>query len=182
MLVKDAQRDVRTIYVGGFYGQMVASALWLISAALGTWATPRTAIIELAGGGCFIFPLTQLLLRLSGRPASVRRENPLGQLGMLIAFTVPLSMLLLVPVCQFRLSLFYPALMVIVGAHYLPFAFLYGMRMFFPLAAILTGAGVVIAMYFPSPFSLGGWVSGLTLFTFAWIGRALVRAEVQRMA
>ena len=174
MLVKDAQRDVRTIYVGGFYGQMVASALWLISAALGTWATPRTAIIELAGGGCFIFPLTQLLLRLSGRPASVRRENPLGQLGMLIAFTVPLSMLLLVPVCQFRLSLFYPALMVLVGAHCLPFTFLYGMRMFLPLAAILIGGGV-IAMYFPASFSLGGWVGGVTLFAFAVIGRALVR-------
>jgi hypothetical protein len=52
MLVKDAQKEVRTVYVGGFWGQMV----WLASAALGTWVTPRSAIIELVFCGFFIFP------------------------------------------------------------------------------------------------------------------------------
>jgi hypothetical protein len=37
-------------------------------------------------------------------------------------------------------------------------------------------------MYFPAPFSLGGWVSGLTLFAFAWIGRTLVQHERQSVA
>ena len=145
MLVKDAQKEVRTVYAGGFFGQLVSSTLWLVSAALGTWVSPHAAILELVCCGFFIFPITQLLLRISGRPASVRRENPLHFLGMQIAFTLPLSMLLLVPVCEFRLSLFYPALMILLGAHYLPLTFLYGMRMFLPLAAILIGAGVVSA-------------------------------------
>jgi hypothetical protein len=174
MLVKDAQKEVRTVYIGGFAGQLVSSTLWLVSAALGTWVSPRAAIFELVCCGFFIFAITQLLLRISGRPASLRRENPLWSLGMQIAFTLPLSMLLLVPVCELRLSLFYPALMILLGAHYLPFTFLYGMRMFLPLAAILIGAGVTIGMYLPAPFSLGGWVGGLTLFVFALIGRALV--------
>jgi len=182
MLVKDAQKEVRTVYIGGFFGQLVSSTLWLVSAALGTWVTPRAAIIELVVCGCFIFLITQLLLRITGRPASVRRENPLHFLGMQIAFTLPLSMLLLVPVCEFRLSLFYPALLILLGAHYLPFTFLYGMRMFVPLAAILIGAGVVIAMHFPAPFSLGGWVGGGTLFVFAWIGRALVTPRINAKA
>ena len=174
MLVKDAQKEVRTVYAGGFFGQLVSSTLWLVSAALGTWVSPRAGIMELLLCGFFIFPITQLLLRVAGRPASLRSENPLGHLAMQIAFTLPISMLLLVPVTEFRLSLFYPALMVL-GAHYLPFTFLYGMRMFLPLAAILIGGGVVIAMYLPASFSLGGWVGGLTLFAFALIGRALVR-------
>jgi len=75
-------------------------------------------------------------------------------LGWQIAFTLPLSMLLLVPVTEFRLNLFYPALMILLGAHYLPFAFLYGMRMFIPLCAILVSSGVAIAHYFPGSFSL----------------------------
>jgi hypothetical protein len=174
MLVKDAQEEVRTVFVGGSFGQLVSSSLWLVSAALGTWITPRAAILELVLCGFFIFPITQLLLRITGRPTSLRSENPLGHLAMQIAFTLPISMLLLVPVAEFRLSLFYPALMVLVGAHYLPFTFLYGMRMFLPLAAILIGGGV-IAMYFPASFSLGGWVGGVTLFAFAVIGRAPVR-------
>jgi len=179
MLVQDAQREVRTVFVGSFWGQLVSSTLWLASAALGTWITPRAAIIALVLGGFFIFPLTQLLLRLSGRPASLPNANPLGRLAMQIAFTVPLSMLLLVPVTEFRLNWFYPALMILVGAHYLPFTFLYGMRMFIPLSAILVSAGVVIALYFSATFTIGGWISGITLFIFAWIGRASVRSELR---
>ncbi len=171
MLVKDAQSEVRTVFVGGFWGQLVSSAIWLVSAGLGTWVSPRAAIIELVVCGFFIFPITQLLLRLNGRPASLTRENPLGYLAMQIAFALSLSMLLLVPVTAYRLNWFYPALMILVGAHYLPFTFLYGMRMFIPLSAILIGAGVLLALYLSGYFSPGGWIGGLTLFAFAWIGR-----------
>jgi hypothetical protein len=101
---------------------------------------------------------------------------------MQIAFTLPLSMLLLFPVCNFRLGLFYPALMILLGTHYLPFTFLYGMRMFLLLASILIGAGVVIGMYFPAPFSIGGWVGGLTLLVFALTGRALVAPSINAHA
>ena len=179
MLVQDAQREVRTVFIGGFWGQLVSSAIWLASAALGTWVTPRAAILTAVVGGFFIFPATQLLLRLTGGPASVTRSNPLHYLGMQIAFTLPMCMLLLVPVTEFRLNLFYPALMILLGAHYLPFTFLYGMRMFIPICAILVSSGVAIALYFPGTFSLGGWIGGLTLFLFAWIGRAVVHAEAR---
>ena len=179
MLVQDAQREVRTVFVGGFWGQLVSSAMWLASAALAVWVSPRAAIIVLVVGGCFIFPITQLLLRLSGGRSSVSSGNALWNLGWQIAFTLPLSMLLLIPVTAFRLNWFYPALLILLGAHYLPFAFLYGMRMFIALSAILTGSGVVIALHFAGAFSLGGWVGGLTLFVFAWIGRALAQAEAR---
>jgi hypothetical protein len=175
MHVTDAQREVRTVYVGGFWGQLVSAVIWLTSAALATWVSPRAAIIEIVLGGFFIFPLTQLMLKMSGGPTTVSKENPLHYLGMQIAFTLPLGMLLLVPVTEFHLSLFYPALMILLGAHYLPFIFLYGMRMFGPLCAILVGGGVVIAMCPPASFSLGGWVGGVTLFAFAWILRACVQ-------
>jgi hypothetical protein len=127
MLVQDAQREVRTVFIGGFWGQLVSSAIWLASVALGYWVSPRAAIITAVVGGFFIFPAVQLLLRLTGRPTYVTKGNPLGLLGMQIAFTLGLGMLLLVPVTEFQLTLFYPALMILVGAHYLPFVFLYGM-------------------------------------------------------
>lgn len=179
MLVHDAQREVRTVYVGGFWGQLVSSLIWLTSALLGTFVSPRASIFAVVLGGFFIFPVTQLLLRLGGRPASLSAANPLGQLGMQIAFTLPMSMLLLAPVTAFRLSWFFPALLILVGAHYLPFTFLYGMRMFTPLAAILIGMGVVIALYLSRSFTLAAWFGALTLFIFAWIGRAFVHAEAR---
>jgi hypothetical protein len=57
--INDAQRDVRTVFLGGFAGQLVSGLIWLVSAA--TWRSPKSAIIAVVGGGFFIFPLTQLL-------------------------------------------------------------------------------------------------------------------------
>ncbi|HUK31552.1 MAG TPA: hypothetical protein VLV89_10595, partial [Candidatus Acidoferrum sp.] len=158
--MEDAQRENRTVFVGGFWGQLVSSVIWLASAALGFWVSPRAAILEIVFGGFFIFPAVMLMLRLSGGPAYLSRENPLGKLGMQIAFTLPLGMLLLIPVTEFRLNLFYPALMILLGAHYLPFVFLYGMRMFYALGAALVFGGVAIAHYYSGSFSLGAWVGG----------------------
>jgi hypothetical protein len=152
MDIQDAQREVRFVYIGGFWGQLVASVIWLVAATLGTWVSPRASILTVVIGGFFIFPLTQMLLRLSGRRASVSRENPFNSLGVQIAFVLPFSMLLLVPVGLYRLNWFFPALMVLVGAHYLPFASLYGMRIF------------------------------LFLFVFAWIGRSIASGEERTQA
>ncbi len=133
-------------------------------------------------GGFFIFPLTRLLLHLSPRHASVSRENPFTSLGMQVAFVLPLSMLLLVPVGLYRLNWFFPALMILVGARYLPFATLYGMRMFLFLAGILIATGYLIAVYFAERFSLGAWIGGLSLFVFAWIGRSIATGEATAQA
>ena len=121
--------------------------------------------------------LTQSLLRLSGRRTRVSRENALHWLGMQVAFVLPFSMLLLVPVGYYRLNWFFPALMILLGAHYLPFATLYGMRMFLFLAGILIAMGIIIALWFSATFSLGAWLGGLILFAFAWIGQFIARSE-----
>jgi hypothetical protein len=75
------------------------------------------------------------------------------------------------------LKWFFPALLILLGAHYLPFATLYGMRMFLALAAILIVEGYIIAQFFSSTFSLGAWVGGATLFVFACLGRSIATRE-----
>jgi hypothetical protein len=54
---------------------LVSSVIWLVSAALGTWVTPKASILAVVIGGFFSFLLTQMMLRLSGRRASLSREN-----------------------------------------------------------------------------------------------------------
>ncbi|MGC1105024.1 MAG: hypothetical protein WA876_00660 [Candidatus Acidiferrales bacterium] len=179
MDIQEAQRESRSVFIGGFWGQLVSSIIWLASAALGTWVTPKASILTVVIGGFFIFPLTQSMLRLSGRRASLSKENKFNSLGWQVAFVLPFSMLLLIPVGHYYLNWFFPALMILLGAHYLPFATLYGMRMFLFLAGILMAAGVVIAHYFSGTFSLGAWVAGLALFVFAWIGRSIATAEAR---
>ena len=68
----------------------------------------------------------------------------------------------------------------LLGAHYLPFVFLYGMRMFAVLAAFLLGGGVIIAMYLSSSFSVGAWYKGIVLLVCAALGKLLVDKERKR--
>ncbi|MGD8331798.1 MAG: hypothetical protein PVJ49_20365 [Acidobacteriota bacterium] len=177
MEIQQAQREMRARFVGGFYGQLVSAALWLASAALATWASPRAAITTLVIGGFFIFLVTELLVRTLERKPPLAADNTLRELGMQVAFVLPLSMPLLLPVARYRLELFYPAMMILLGAHYVPFVFLYGMRMFGALAAALLGGGMVIGLYFPDRFSTGAWYSAAVLLVFAIIGRAIAQAE-----
>jgi hypothetical protein len=40
MLIPDAQREVRTVYLGGFVGQLVSSMVWCASAAIAAFFDP----------------------------------------------------------------------------------------------------------------------------------------------
>jgi hypothetical protein len=180
MNILDAQRELRSHYSGGFYGQAVSGLIWLVSAVLALWGGPKTAITFVLVGGFFIFPITLLLVRITGTGSKIDTRNLLPQLGMQVAFVLPSSMPLLLPVSRYSLNLFYPALMILVGAHYLPFVFLYGMRMFAVLAAFLLGGGVIIAMYCSSSFSIGAWYAGAIFLIFAAVGKWLVEKERER--
>jgi hypothetical protein len=178
--IADAQREMRTRFVGGFYGQLVSAVLWIVSAGLATWRSPRAGIATIVFGGFFIFPVTELLIRAAGERTPLSSANTLRHLGMQVAFVLPLCMPLLVAVSLFRLNWFYPALMILVGAHYLPFVFLYGMPMFAVLSGMLVAGGVLIAMYGATSFSTGAWVTGGVLLIFSAIGRIAADREWRR--
>ena len=169
MEISDAQQEVRSVYRNGVVGQSVSGLIWLLSAALGTWVSVRTGVIALAVGGMFIFPLTQLALRIVGGPTTLRSENPLNGLAMQVAFVIPVSIPVIGAAALYNVDWFYPAFMVIVGAHYLPFVFLYGMRAYAVLAGVLIAGGVTIGYLLPDTFSIGGWFGGAVLLLFALI-------------
>jgi len=158
----------------------VSGVIWAVSAALGSFATQGTAIAVLVIGGFFIFPLTIVLLRLSGRSGKVSEGNPMRNLAIQVAFVLPLSLPLVGAAALHRINWFYPAFMIALGAHYLPFWFLYGMRMFAVLAAILISVGLLLGLYWSDTFSLGAWITAVTLMVFAFIGWWTIRSEGSR--
>jgi hypothetical protein len=171
MEILAAQHDVRSAYLGGFAGQLVSAILWSISAAFCTWGSFRSAVLLLVFGGVFIFPLTQLLLRVMGRAVSLPNGHPMNALAMQIAFSLPLTLPVVFGASVHHHAWFYPAFMIVLGAHYLPFTFLYGMRQFFVLGALLISAGVFIGMRLPETLSLGAWLTAGLLLVFAFLGR-----------
>lgn len=171
------QSEMRIAFLGGFAGQLVSGLIWLASSAASVLIKPQVGMAVLFFGCMGIFPLTQLSLRLMGRSAKVDKENGLWALGSQIAFTVPINFLLVGAILLYRPEWFYPAAMIIVGTHYLPFLTLYGMRMFAVLSILLVIGGIYFALYGPAIFSLGGWFTGLILILFAFIGRSTVLKE-----
>lgn len=180
MDVRDAQREMRRRFLGGFAGQLVSGALWLASAVVATWGSRRAAALVLILGGFLIFPLTLLVLRAMGGGGRSTR-NPLDALAMQVAFTVPMGLPLVLAAALHRPHWFYPAFMLVVGAHYLPFVFLYGMPQFAALCALLVGGGLVIGLYAPAALApLGAWATGALLVLFAFEGLRVARGEAVR--
>jgi len=175
--VSAAQHEMRHAFLGGFAGQLISGLIWLAAAGLGTWVKPQTGMAMLFFGSMLIFPLTQLLLRIIGAPGKVSKENGLWPLGAQVAFTVPINFLLVGAATLYQETWFFPAAMIVVGAHYLPFITLYGMKMFGLLAGLLIGIGLGLALYGPAVFYLGGWITGLILILFAFIGKHSVQKE-----
>jgi hypothetical protein len=102
-----------------------------------------------------------LILRALGRPASLIPQNALRQLALQAALTIPLNLPVVAGATLYRLNWFYPACMVVVGAHYLPFAFLYGMWQFAALGAVMVAAGVTVGLYGPDLFSVAAWLAAV---------------------
>jgi hypothetical protein len=181
MTVEEGQRQSRVVYMGGGPGQLVCAAIWLASAAAGTWATTRLAILIVVVGGMFIFPLTQLILRGMGRPTSLAADNPFRWLAFQVAMIVPLCLPVVGAAAVHKVNWFYPGCMVVVGAHYLPFQFLYGQRRWLFLGGFLLVAGLMLGLYVQSLFALGAWVTGLAFLVFsvwAWLGASRPEAAI----
>jgi len=175
MEIKSAQQDVQRTFMRGSVGQAVSGFIWLVSAILGTWVSERNAIILLVLGGMFIFPLTQLTFRLLGRSAGLPKGPPMNQLAMQVAFIVPLNLPVIGAATLHNTNWFYPAFMLIVGTHYMPFIFLYGMREFAILSVLLIGGGVTIGILLPGTFIAGGWFTAVILLLFALLVQIVPR-------
>lgn len=135
----------------------------------------RSAFLVVAG--MFIFPLTRLGPRVIGRPGRVGPANSLYSLGAQVAFVLPLSLPVVGAAALYRIEWFFPSFMVVLGAHYLPFVFLYGMRMFAALAGILWALGIVLGLWVETPFPTGAWITAAVLVVFAVLGRRSVLLE-----
>ena len=171
MLIADAQRELRSVYIAGSVGQIVSGLVWLVSAALTTWSSPLSGILVILVGGFFIYPITQLVLRAMGGPSSLSVENPMRELAIEVAIVGPLMLPLIGAATLYKAAWFYPACMIAIGAHYLPFSFLYGMRQFIALGAILLTVGLLIGLYAPGASTLGAWFTAGLLLVFGFVHR-----------
>ena len=167
MEVSQAQADVRRIYRAGFPGPLVSAVIWAAASAVFTWGSVAAGMAALFFGGMLIFPLSTLLMKLLGGPIALPKGHPSAALAMQCAFTVPLGMLIAIALGTYEPVLFFPAALIIVGAHYLVFISLYGMRLFAVLAGALILLGVSVLFVAPELGGISGWLGAAVFLLFA---------------
>lgn len=167
MSLEEAQREFRQGFLGGAVGQFITGIIWLISAALSTWRGEGAGIVALFFGGMFIFPLTQLLLRFIGKGGTLSPGNPFPSYFLHSVMAMGATYPLVYGATLYNINWFYPAFMLVTGAHYLSFILFYGMRQFGVLAAALIIGGLALMMLLPDVFAAGGWLTGTAIFIFA---------------
>jgi hypothetical protein len=175
--IAQAQADVRRVYRSGSVGQVASGVVWLVGGALATWVSDAAGMAALFLGGAAIFALTTLGLRLLGGPSALPKGHPMNSLAFQIAMTVPLGVLVVIVLARDDPSLFFPGAMVIVGAHYLPFVFLYGLPAFAALGGALV-VGATGVLYLAPDAGVGAaWATGVLLVA---VGLVLPRTPVSR--
>ncbi|MFT4051215.1 MAG: hypothetical protein QM677_03075 [Microbacterium sp.] len=167
MQIEEAQADVLRIYRGGFSGPLVSAPIWFAAAATYQWASPGVAMTVLFLGGMLIFPLSAFVLKILGGPALLPQGHPLGPLGFQSAATVPLGLLVAIVLGTLEPTLFFPAALIIVGAHYLTFITLYGTWLFGALAGALVTIGAVALFALPALREPSGWIGAAVLLASA---------------
>lgn len=176
MTIAEAQREVRFEHHSGATGMLVSGLLWLGCGVVALVVGQRAAMLAITFGGAFIFPTALLLTRLLGRSGLLADANPLGQLARESAFLMVLCIPLAFAAAMVKVEWFFPALMVVVGAHYLPFATLYGMRLYWALGVALMGAGYLLA-FSGASFASGAFVGGALELLFAPLAVLAARRE-----
>ena len=163
MDIAQAQADVRRIYSNGWRGPAVSAVVWLVAAVLtDNVGIGLGAAVLFVGGALLIFPLNLLFNKLSTGQADLPAGHPMRGLAVQVAMNMVAALLAAWAISTVLPSAFFPLAMVVAGAHYLPFAHLYGERFFLVAAIVETVAGLLILVNDTS-VSLGGYVMAALL-------------------
>jgi hypothetical protein len=146
MDIKNAQANMRHGYIGGSAGLFASAAVWLAAGVMAAVGTAKGAVITLCVGGMLIHPLAVVACKLAGRPGTHAKENPLGALALESTVILLLGVLLALALAQWRMELFFPAMLLAIGGRYLVFQTLYGRRVYWVCGGVLAALGVAAAM------------------------------------
>ncbi|SFP99236.1 DUF7010 family protein [Sphingomonas rubra] len=160
MHINEAQQDFRRAYVGGSPGVLVSGLVWLAAAITSQGHGVGRGFAVLFIGGMIIHPLSTVLCRkvfgrakeVAGNPlAGAALESTISMIGGLVAAW------LLIPL---RAEYVFAVAAIAAGTRYAMFKTIYGDRLFWLLAGLMSGVGVLVifgAVPSLSPaFAVGG--------------------------
>lgn len=147
----DAQNEMRSAYNSGAIGMLTSAMAWYIAAAVAARLSEQKAVWALFIGGMLIHPVSVLFVKILGRTGKHSPNNPLGALAIASTFWLIFSLPLAYVVSLYRIDLFFPAMLLIIGGRYLTFASLFGLKIYWLCGLALAIAAYVLASQHAQP-------------------------------
>ena len=144
--IQEAQLDMRCAYASGATGVIASALAWLASAIVALKAGNASAVLTLLACGVFIHPVSLVLTRAVGRSARHRVDNPLGLLALESVGVLIIGCIISYALSTFQVALFFPAMLLVIGARYALFQSMYGLRIYWALAAALMLAATALVI------------------------------------
>jgi hypothetical protein len=175
--VQNQHEEFRRCHRGGAAYLLVESVLWFTASMFGAHGHYRISILILVFGGMLIHPLSMGVSRTLKLPA-LPQSNKLTNLNILIALTIPLGLpLVFMTIRGGDFNLFFPAFCVLIGAHWLPFIYIYRMKSFAVLAGLFVAVGIFFGFVKTVSFATPGFVAAGLLLLFAFLHFRITASE-----
>ena len=176
MTIEEAQKNMRHAYAGGAAGLAASSLVWLVAGSVSVLHSANAGVLALFFGGMLIHPLSMVASKALGRPGAHAKDNPLSRLAIESTVILLLGVVLAFLLSRFRVELFFPSMLIVIGGRYLTFQTLYGRRIYWLCGILLAFLGVTAAMLnFPVAASVFG--GALIEAAFAFVVFAQTRRE-----
>lgn len=150
MKLSAAQQDMRTGYLNGATGMLVSGLVWLTASCSVLLFSMQVSAMVLFFGGMLIFPLGMLVARAFGSPGKHSADNPLSSLAMESTILLFMGLIIAFVLLFSQPWLFYPVMLLTIGARYLLFQTLYGLKVYW-LIGLLLMAGGAAGMFIQLP-------------------------------
>ncbi len=173
----DYHKEIRHSYLGGFSILMLEGFFWILAGIIGNLGSYNIGILIIIISGIFFYPLGQLFQVILRRP-KISKENTLNALFTQISLIIPFSLPIVLMVTLGNINLFFPALTIVVGAHYLPFIYAYNLKTYWTLSILLVIGGSLFGFILTEYFDYCAYYTGSLLIIFAIVNRYLVKKEI----
>ncbi|WLT32734.1 hypothetical protein Q9293_05225 [Geothrix sp. PMB-07] len=124
----------------------------------------------------FIFPIGVVITKVLGRPGSHAPENKLGRLALEGTFQLLLCLPLAFVISRYRIDLFFPSMLLIIGGRYLTFTTLYGSRLYWACGISLSIAAFILAITHATP-AMGAFTGAAVEFSYSALIYLAIRHE-----
>ncbi len=175
----DFHTEIRQSYQGGFSILLLEGIFWILAGMFWKYVSFKIGILIIIISGTFFYPLNLLFQFLLKRPV-IRKDNPLNLLFTQISLIIPFGFPLIFMLTRENVQLFFPALTVLVGVHYLPFVYAYQMKLYWLIASLLVVGGTLFGFLLPGEMALCACYTGCVLILFAWINYFVVKKELSK--